>query len=124
VRITAATTAGLASFASSLGFCSLQRAGATGDSDGADSLETQRTEWLDADLLRRVSSAADAGHALDIVAESGAPLEVPECNAIIAAALDRGNVDLALSVFEAMRSGFTRGLVLAHCFGLLGHVFT
>jgi hypothetical protein len=28
-------------------------------------------------LLRRVSSAADAGQALDIVAESGAPLEVP-----------------------------------------------
>jgi pentatricopeptide repeat protein len=112
-RITAATTAGLAS---SLGFCSLQRAGATGDSDGADSLETQGTEWLDADLLRMVSSAADADQALDIVAESGAPLEVPKCNAIIAAALDRGNVDLALSVFDAMRSGFTGGLVLAHCF--------
>jgi pentatricopeptide repeat protein len=69
--------------------------------------------WLDADLLRRVSGAADADQALDIVAESsgsaGAALEAPECNAIVAAALDRGNVELALSVFEAMRSGFAGG---------------
>jgi len=66
--------------------------------------------WLDTDLLRQVSGAGNADQALDIVAESaggsGAALEAPECNAIIAAALDRGNVELALSVFEAMRSGF------------------
>ncbi|RCV30679.1 hypothetical protein SETIT_6G114500v2 [Setaria italica] len=95
------------------GSCSLQRTGAAGgDGDGAGegSSEAPVAGWLDADLLRRVSGAADADQALDIVAESsggaGAALEAPECNAIVAAALDRGNVELALSVFEAMRSGF------------------
>ncbi|GJN12817.1 hypothetical protein PR202_ga31131 [Eleusine coracana subsp. coracana] len=81
-------------------------------SDGAGSPETG-AGWLDADLLRRVSGAADADQALDIVAELaaaagvGAALNAPECNAIITAAFDRGNVDLALSVFEVMRSDFT-----------------
>uniref|UniRef100_J3MS71 Uncharacterized protein n=2 Tax=Oryza brachyantha TaxID=4533 RepID=J3MS71_ORYBR len=62
-------------------------------------------------MLRRVSGAADAAEALDIVAESAGGtggLDAPDCNAIVAAALDRGNVELALSVFEAMRSGFAR----------------
>lgn len=69
--------------------------------------------WLSADLLRRISGAADADRVLDIVAESvegaGAALDAPECNAIVAAAFDRGNIELALSVFEAMRSGFAGG---------------
>ncbi|XP_039853711.1 uncharacterized protein LOC120712066 isoform X2 [Panicum virgatum] len=116
-RVTTAASFGLA-FSShpSSGCCSLQRTGAAGgDGDGAGeaSSEAPVAGWLDTDLLRRVSGAGDADQALDIVADSaggsGAALEAPECNAIIAAALDRGNVDLALSVFEAMRSGFAGG---------------
>ena len=116
-RVTTAASFGLA-FSShpSSGCCSLQRTGAAGgDGDGAGeaSSEAPVAGWLDTDLLRRVSGAGDADQALDIVADSaggsGAALEAPECNAIIAAALDRGNVELALSVFEAMRSGFAGG---------------
>ncbi|CAL4998072.1 unnamed protein product [Urochloa decumbens] len=113
-RVATAVSFGLAFFSrSSPGSCSLQRSGAVGgDADGAGegSSEAPVAGWLDADLLRRVSGAADADQALDIVAESaggaGATLEAPECNAIVAAALDRGNVELALSLFEAMRSSF------------------
>ncbi|KAK3123205.1 hypothetical protein QOZ80_8AG0626160 [Eleusine coracana subsp. coracana] len=111
-RTTSTTSIGLALFSSSLGSCSLLRVGAAAGSDGAGSPETG-AGWLDADLLRRVSGAADADQALDIVAELaaaagvGAALNAPECNAIITAAFDRGNVDLALSVFEVMRSDFT-----------------
>ncbi|XP_025820245.1 uncharacterized protein LOC112896483 isoform X3 [Panicum hallii] len=113
-RVTTAASFGLAFFSHpSPGCCSLQRTGsAGGDGDGAGeaSSEAPVAGWLDADLLRRVSGAGDADQALDIVAESAggsvAALEAPECNAILAAALDRGNVELALSVFDAMRSGF------------------
>ncbi|CAL5006936.1 unnamed protein product [Urochloa decumbens] len=113
-RVATAVSFGLAFFSrSSPSSCSLQRSGAVGgDADGAGegSSEAPVAGWLDADLLRRVSGAADADQALDIVAESaggaGATLEAPECNAIVAAALDRGNVELALSLFETMRSSF------------------
>ncbi|RLM61151.1 uncharacterized protein C2845_PM14G08300 [Panicum miliaceum] len=113
-RVTTTASFGLAFFSHpSPGCCSLQRTGAAGgDGDGAGeaSSEAPVAGWLDADLLRRVSGAGDADQALDIVAESAggsvAALEAPECNAIVAAALDRGNVELALSVFDAMRSGF------------------
>ncbi|XP_062191438.1 uncharacterized protein LOC133895276 isoform X1 [Phragmites australis] len=115
-RVTTAVGAGLLFFSPcsspSVGSRSLQRAGSAGGVDGASagSSEAPGAGWLDADLLRRVSGAADADQALDIVAESAGgvntALDAPECNAIVAAALDRGNVDLALSVFEAMRSGF------------------
>ncbi|XP_025820246.1 uncharacterized protein LOC112896483 isoform X4 [Panicum hallii] len=116
-RVTTAASFGLAFFSHpSPGCCSLQRTGsAGGDGDGAGeaSSEAPVAGWLDADLLRRVSGAGDADQALDIVAESAggsvAALEAPECNAILAAALDRGNVELALSVFDAMRSGFAGG---------------
>jgi hypothetical protein len=87
----------------------LRRASSAG---GASEPEASGATSLDADLLRRVAGAADAGEALDIVAESAGGtggLDASDCNAIVAAALDRGNVELALSVFEAMRSGFARG---------------
>ncbi|WVZ93713.1 hypothetical protein U9M48_039673 [Paspalum notatum var. saurae] len=113
-RPTTAARFGLAFFSPSSVGPSLQRTGAAGGvGDGANkgSSEALVAGWLGADLLSRVSAAADADQALDIVAESkggaGAALDAPECNAIIAAAFDRGNVELALSVFEAMRTGFT-----------------
>ncbi|XP_051200022.1 uncharacterized protein [Lolium perenne] len=92
------------------------RASSAAAGDGPGPSEAAGDTPLDADLLRRVSAAADADQALDIVAESlgGAgsgpksSLDASDCNAIVAAALDRGNVDLALSVFEAMRSGLAR----------------
>ncbi|CAO2163672.1 unnamed protein product [Urochloa humidicola] len=113
-RVSTAVSFGLAFFSRpSPDSCSLLTTGAVGgDADGAGdgSSEAQVSRWLDADLLRRVSGAADADQVLDIVAESaggaGVALEAPECNVILVAALDRGNVELALSVFEAMRSGF------------------
>lgn len=97
------------------GSCSLQRFSSAGGGDGAGSSGEPDASSLDADLLRRVSGTADADQALDIVVESvGGPdagagaLDASDCNTIVAAALDRGNFDLALSVFEAMRSGFAR----------------
>ncbi|CAM0910716.1 unnamed protein product [Alopecurus aequalis] len=95
---------------------SLLRASYAAARDGSGPSEASGDISLDADLLRRVSGAADADQALDIVAESlgGAgsgpksSLDASDCNAIVAAALDRGNLDLALSVFEAMRSGLAR----------------
>ncbi|KAF8766029.1 hypothetical protein HU200_007871 [Digitaria exilis] len=112
-RLTTATSFGVAFLCRpSLSSGSLQTTGAAGggNASGEGSSEAPVAGWLDADLLRRVSGAADADEVLDIVAESaggaGAALEAPDCNAIVAAALDRGNVELALSVFKAMRSGF------------------
>ncbi|XP_066350888.1 uncharacterized protein [Miscanthus floridulus] len=113
-RATSAASFGLAFFCPlSRGCSSLHRTGAAGgviDSAGEGSSEEPVLGWLSADLLRRISGAADADRVLDIVAESvegaGAALDAPECNAIVAAAFDRGNIDLALSLFEAMRAGF------------------
>ncbi|KAI8569790.1 hypothetical protein RHMOL_Rhmol02G0304400 [Rhododendron molle] len=68
---------------------------------------------LDEDLLSRVSSARDASEALELIAEkagrSGGVVSGADCCSIISAAFDRGNVDLALSVFYAMRSSFDLG---------------
>jgi hypothetical protein len=107
-------------------------AAAAGDGPGPS-----QAAGLDAGLLKRVSGAADADQALDIVAESlgGAgsgtksSLDASDCNAIVAAALDRGNVDLALSVFEAMRSGLAQGeaclpLVSSSTFSLQNEIFS
>ena len=69
---------------------------------------------LNEELLRRVSSAKDAGQVLDIVAEAksnvgSGVISASDCFSIIAAALERNNVELALSVFSAMRSVFGAG---------------
>ncbi|KAH7840346.1 hypothetical protein Vadar_015774 [Vaccinium darrowii] len=68
---------------------------------------------LDEDLLNRVSSAKDASEALELIAENsrsgGGVVSGNECCSIISAAFDRNNVDLALSVFHAMRSSFDLG---------------
>lgn len=116
-RATSAASVGLTFFCPlSPGSSSVQRTGAPGsvvDSAGQGSSEEPVAGWLGADLLRRVSGVADADRVLDVVAESidrgGAALDAAECNAIVAAAFDRGNIELALSVFEAMRSGFAGG---------------
>lgn len=69
---------------------------------------------LDGDLLRRVSSSKDAEEVIKLIEEgtsssSGGVVGVDDCCVIIEAAFDRGNPDLALSVYSAMRSTIGRG---------------
>lgn len=87
-------------------------------SDGRDG-DTRGTEesspsLLSEELLRRVSTAKDADQVLDILAEAresggSSVIGIDDCRVIIEAAFDRGDADLALSVFGAMHSGFDRG---------------
>ncbi|XP_008793155.2 uncharacterized protein LOC103709522 isoform X1 [Phoenix dactylifera] len=82
--------------------------------DGA-STGVSTPSLLDEELLRRVSSARDADQALDMIAEAHrsvgyGTLEIDDCHSIIAAAFDRANTELALSIFHAMCSGFSQGV--------------
>ncbi|KAL7189085.1 hypothetical protein ACSBR1_038866 [Camellia fascicularis] len=75
----------------------------------------------DDDLLDRVSASKHANEALDLIAENSNPsggggggggggvVSGSDCCSIISAAFDRNNVDLALSVFSAMRFSFNSG---------------
>ncbi|XP_011026880.1 PREDICTED: uncharacterized protein LOC105127326 isoform X2 [Populus euphratica] len=69
---------------------------------------------LNEDSFSRVSAAKDANEALQIIAEitnkSNGLVNVTDCCGIITAAIDRGNTDLALSVFYAMRSSFDQDI--------------
>ncbi|KAF3339761.1 hypothetical protein FCM35_KLT15532 [Carex littledalei] len=64
---------------------------------------------LDDELLRRLSGAKDADQVLDVITESGGSngMDTSDCNSLVAAALERGNAELALSLFDAMRLGFS-----------------
>lgn len=68
------------------------------------------SELLDEELLNRVSAAEDATQVLNSIAErtnrSSGVVTSSDCCLIISAAIDRGNANLALSVFSAMRSSF------------------
>lgn len=71
---------------------------------------------LDEELLRRVSAAKEADQALDTIAASrasGCPgvIGTEDCHLIIEAAFERGDPDLALSVFNAMRASFDQGTI-------------
>lgn len=58
-------------------------------------------------ILRKVSSAPDANEALDVlVQELGDDFDIDNlaCQEIMAAAIERGNIDLASAVFKAMTS--------------------
>ncbi|KAI3421460.1 uncharacterized protein J3R85_012281 [Psidium guajava] len=65
-------------------------------------------------VVGEVSGAGDADEALRIIAEktdrSGGLVGVSDCCSIMNAALERGNAELALSVFYAMRATFDQGL--------------
>ncbi|KAJ4845353.1 hypothetical protein Tsubulata_045643 [Turnera subulata] len=65
------------------------------------------------DSLNRVSASKDANEALDAIAQisgrSSGVVSVTDCCSVIAAAIGRGNADLALSLFYAMRSSFDQG---------------
>ncbi|KAK9020772.1 hypothetical protein V6N11_010788 [Hibiscus sabdariffa] len=79
----------------------------------------EETSVLDEALLSRVSASKDADEALQMIAQNqsessgqlkGSVVSVSDCRLVINAALDRKNVDLALSVFYAMRSSFDTGV--------------
>lgn len=75
--------------------------------------------WINPAALRKVTAAADANEALDLLCSelccSGFPgaaqprLEEGQCRELLLAALDRGNSALALSVFRAMSSAAAAG---------------
>lgn len=71
------------------------------------------SELLDEELLNRVSVAKDAAEALFVVGEgcdrSSGVVSTSDSCLIISAAIDRGNAELALSIFFAMRSSFGAG---------------
>ncbi|XP_073158809.1 uncharacterized protein [Henckelia pumila] len=71
------------------------------------------SELLDDELLGRVSAAKDAAEVLALIAEesqkNGGVVSASDCHLILSAALDRGNAELALSVFSSMRSSFGSG---------------
>lgn len=72
------------------------------------------SELLDEELLNRVSAAKDAAEALLVIAElsntSNGVVSTSDCCLIISTAIDRGNADLALSIFFAMRCSFSAGI--------------
>lgn len=75
------------------------------------------SEIFDEELLSRISLAKDANEALDIVFNSGRMettrvVSVSDCRMILNAAICRGNTDLALSIFYAMRCSFDQGINL------------
>ncbi|KAL4570664.1 hypothetical protein LXL04_026324 [Taraxacum kok-saghyz] len=65
-------------------------------------------------VISRVSAAKDASEALEVFGEmtkrSGGSISTSDCCSIISSALDRNNADLALSVFQSMRSSFNAGI--------------
>nr|XP_043607999.1 uncharacterized protein LOC122579828 [Erigeron canadensis] len=65
-------------------------------------------------ISKVVSSAKDASEALQVFGEmtnrTSGVVTTSDCCLIISAALDRNNADLALSVFNAMRSSFNTGV--------------
>ncbi|GMH26724.1 hypothetical protein Nepgr_028567 [Nepenthes gracilis] len=72
-------------------------------------------EVLGDELMARISSAKDASEVLEVIVEkskgNGGVLSTLDCCRIINAALERKNSDLALSVFNAMRSSFDQGFM-------------
>ncbi|MFS8029843.1 putative tetratricopeptide-like helical domain superfamily [Helianthus anomalus] len=79
---------------------------ADGDDDDAGSKDYEL-------IVSKVSAAKDASEALQVFGEmskrSGGVVSTSDCCEIISAALDRNNAELALSVFQAMRSSFDAG---------------
>lgn len=80
----------------------------------SSSEEALVSEVVDGEILSAIAAAEDASGVLNVIAEktkkNGGVLSGSDCRLIISAALDSGNVDLALSVFSAMRSSFNPGM--------------
>ena len=80
-----------------------------------ESLNDSSSNILTNSVLRKVSSCQDAIEALDTLEESIGNevdqflLKDADCRKILSAALERGNVGLALSIFESMKKSRTAG---------------
>ncbi|KAL5750179.1 hypothetical protein ACOSP7_024782 [Xanthoceras sorbifolium] len=93
-----------------------RRASLSESEDGV--VEDSVSELLDEEMLSRVSVAKDASEALEMIPDSekskrssgSGVVSVNDCRLIINAAIGRGNTDLALSVFYAMRCSFDQGV--------------
>ncbi|KAL5718754.1 hypothetical protein ACHQM5_011624 [Ranunculus cassubicifolius] len=72
------------------------------------------SEWLDDELLSRISSVKDADKALVVIAEKSKKIEGivsnADCGLIIKAAFDRNNTRLALSIYSSMKARFHQGV--------------
>ncbi|KAL3742933.1 hypothetical protein ACJRO7_018267 [Eucalyptus globulus] len=86
--------------------------GVAGEESSSSSASTSAI--LSDEVVGEASGAGDADEALRIIAEKagrrGGVVGVSDCCLIMNAALERGNAELALSVFYAMRSTFDQGL--------------
>ncbi|GAB4834568.1 hypothetical protein Ancab_032827 [Ancistrocladus abbreviatus] len=84
--------------------------GAKASAKGSGDCVEEDDSVLDDELVNRVSSSKDASEVLEVVVEksnrNGGVLSSSDCCRIISAALERNNSDLALSIFNAMRSSF------------------
>ncbi|XP_048595695.1 uncharacterized protein LOC106366469 [Brassica napus] len=94
---------------SSCGYRNRYRVGAA-----ADVSETPSSSLLDDELVSSVSAVRDADEALEVISNRFGPnrggvVEIEDCRSIISAAVSRGNVELALSIFYAMRASFDLG---------------
>ncbi|KAF2571958.1 hypothetical protein F2Q70_00001424 [Brassica cretica] len=94
---------------SSYGYRNGYRVGAA-----ADVSETPSSSLLDDELVSSVSTVRDADEALEMISDRfgtnrGGIVEIEDCRSIISAAVSRGNVELALSIFYAMRASFDLG---------------
>ncbi|KAK0587091.1 hypothetical protein LWI29_017174 [Acer saccharum] len=104
-------------FFNSRSLATTTRASLSEDENGVVEDPVSVSEILDEELLSSVSVAEDANEALEIISDSekskrssGGVVSVNDCRLIINAAVGRGNTDLALSVFYAMRSSFDQGV--------------
>ncbi|XP_031497600.1 uncharacterized protein LOC116262400 [Nymphaea colorata] len=76
---------------------------------GSEPSKKSDASLLDHELLSLVSGAIDADQALRLIGEErrpesgGGTLSVSDCCAVLSAAIDHNNADLAISIFSAMR---------------------
>ncbi|XP_027082690.1 uncharacterized protein LOC113779655 [Coffea eugenioides] len=107
---TTTTTATASSIAKKQAFSTFTTKGSANESALPANGKVLLSELLDEELLNWVSAAEDAAQVLNRIAErtnrSSGVVTSSDCCLIISAAIDRGNANLALSVFSAMRSSF------------------
>ncbi|AAF19667.1 F1N19.1 [Arabidopsis thaliana] len=86
--------------------------------DSVGSAADVSSSILDDELLSSVSAVRDADEALAMISDRfgsnrGGIVELEDCRSIISAAVSRGNVDLALSIFYTMRASFDLGTLIS-----------
>lgn len=99
---------------SSYGYRNRYRAGASADVSETPS----SSSLLDDELVSSISAVGDADEALEVIGDRlgpnrGGVVGIEDCRSIISAAVSRGNVELALSIFYAMRGSFDLGYLIS-----------